>query len=61
METIFTLDSFAYPITLEKGEKTYRVKYGAHIVSRLSYEEAAHELGECIFHALACEGKTKED
>ena len=60
METIFTLDSLAYPITVERGEKTYRVKYGAHVASRLSYVEAAHELGECILHALTCEGKTLE-
>ena len=61
METVFRLDSFGFPITVERGERTYRVKYGAHVVSRLSYVEAAHELGECIFHALACEGKTLED
>ena len=61
METIFTLDSLAYPIAVERGWGTYNVKYGAHVVSGLSYEEAAHELGECIFHALACEGKTIED
>lgn len=60
METIFTLDSLAYPITVERG-RTYSVKYGAHVVRRLSYVEAAHELGECILHALACEGKTLED
>ncbi len=61
METILTLDSLVYPITVERGERTYRVKYGAHVASRLSYVEAAHELGECIFHALACEGKTLEN
>lgn len=61
MKTIFTLDSLAYPITVERGERAYNVKYGAHVARRLAYEEAAHELGECIFHALACEGKTLED
>lgn len=61
METIFTLDSLAYPITVEREKRAYRVKYGARVVGGLSYEEAAHELGECIFHALACEGKTLED
>lgn len=61
METIFTLDSLAYPIAVERGWRTYNVKYGAHVVRRLSYVEAAHELGECIFHALTCEGKTLED
>ena len=61
METIFTLDSLAYPIAVEREKRAYRVKYGARVVCSLSYVEPAHEPGGCILHALACEGKTLED
>lgn len=37
----------------------FRVTYGKQVRRDLDYVEAAHELGECIFHALACEGKVR--
>ena len=33
------------------------VVYGKHTKHGLSYLDASHELGECIMHALALEGK----
>lgn len=35
----------------------FKVTYGLQIKSGLTYVEAAHEFGECVFHALACESK----
>lgn len=35
----------------------FTVTYGEQVKSRLNYAEAAHEFGECVFHALACAGK----
>jgi hypothetical protein len=46
------------PITLEQlARDRFRVTYWKQVKSDLSYGEAASELGACIMHALACEGK----
>lgn len=39
------------------GPRAFRVTYGAQVRDRLTYVEAAHELGECLMHCLACESK----
>ena len=36
--------------------KRFTVTYGAEVTPNLTYSRAAKELGECIFHHLACEG-----
>lgn len=41
----------------ETGRRLFRVTYGQHVRDRLTYAEAAHELGECLMHCLACESK----
>ena len=35
----------------------FTVTYGKQVSKKLSYNEAAQELGACIMHALCCEGK----
>lgn len=46
------------PILLEqRADKSFRVTYGKQVRDRLNYSDAAHELGECVLHALACMGK----
>lgn len=46
------------PVSLhQQTNDTYNVTYGAHVRNNLTYEGAAHELGECILHSLACAGK----
>jgi hypothetical protein len=51
---VFDLD---YKITLEQhGPDDFTITYGLHIKNHLPYGQAATELGECIFHALACKG-----
>ena len=41
----------------------FRVTYGLQVVDRLTYREAAYELGVCIMHHLACESliETKDE
>lgn len=41
----------------EDAKKLFRVTYDQQVKDNLTYTEAAHEFGECVFHALACEGE----
>ena len=41
----------------ETRKALFTVTYGLQVKQNLTYAEAARELGECIFHALACDGK----
>lgn len=43
-------------MTRAKRER-YTVVYGQAVKTGLDYKDAAAELGECIFHALQCEGE----
>jgi hypothetical protein len=36
---------------------TYAVAYGSQLKQTLTDVEAAHEFGECLMHALQCDGK----
>lgn len=59
MKLCIKLSSLAFPVTLEQhegGAKSFRVTYGKQVSDYLSYESAARKLGECIMHALACDG-----
>ena len=58
MTTVFKTEIAGYEITLQKGaEGVFIVCYGYQQYKTNSYEQAAKELGKCIMHALACEGK----
>lgn len=58
MNTCINLDTLAFPIKVEQDSKRkFTVTYGKQIKKNLTYTEAAHEFGECVFHALACDGK----
>lgn len=47
-----------YRIELKrKSSNNFSVVYGKQFKDGLTYAEAAKELGACIMHALACEGK----
>ena len=55
-----------FDITLaQKDVDNFSVQYGKQFTEKLTYTEAALELGACIMHALACEDKldnrTKRD
>ena len=45
---------------LQNTDRTFSTRYGKEFKTNLSYEEAAKELGYCIFHALACESKIED-
>lgn len=54
----FELQYTAWPIKLEQtGKDSFTVTYGLQVKQRLTYGQAATELGACIMHALACDGK----
>lgn len=45
------------PITLrQSGVDSFRVTYFKQVKNGLTYAAAAKELGQCIMHALACDG-----
>ena len=57
-KTVLEMNDLAFPIKLEQsGPENFAVTYGQQIHAGLTYAEAAHEFGECVFHALACDGR----
>lgn len=44
---------------IQKGPDNFTVVYGEQVRSHMDYGEAAKELGLCIMHALAAEGRLK--
>jgi hypothetical protein len=49
-------------ITLaQMSEGTFSVRYGIQFESGLNYSEAASKFGQCVMHALACEGVIDAD
>lgn len=57
MRTCLSLTDIAFPIKLEQAANgRFRVTYGLQVKAGLGYVDAAKELGECLFHALACDG-----
>lgn len=49
----------AFPIRIEQSEagmRLFKVTYGKQVRSQLTYADAAREFGQCMFHALACDG-----
>ena len=62
MKTVLNLPDMAFPIKVEqRANGRFRVTYGAEIRDDLDYNAAAKELGLCVFHALACDGKLDSD
>lgn len=55
MKTCFELGI----VTLQKrdNKEVFRVIYGLQKSGDLTYAEACKELGECLMHQLACDGK----
>lgn len=57
MKTVFENTTYAFPLKIEQDDDgTFCITYGAHKRANLDYVAAAHEFGECAFHALACDG-----
>lgn len=47
---------FAFPISVQKVRRSYRVAYGVAVYAELNYGDACRELGAAIMHALQCDG-----
>lgn len=48
----------AFPVALlQTGVDRFTVQYGLQIKTGLNYARAAAEYGECVMHALACDGR----
>ena len=61
MTTVFKTEIAGYEITLQQNSKgEFIVGYGYQQYKTNSYEQAARELGACIMHALACDGKFED-
>lgn len=59
---IHSILNMAFPIELsQRGPDDFCVIYGKQVKAELNYTQAAHEFGECIFHALACDGKINNE
>lgn len=41
----------------QRGQDNFLVRYGRQIKAGLTYTEAAKELGACLMHQAACDGK----
>lgn len=56
----YEIHDLPFPITLKQsngaGTHVFSVTYGKQERQRLTYAEAAKELGECIMHAATCAG-----
>jgi hypothetical protein len=51
-----------HPVTLsQQGTNRFTVTYGAEVRDRLDYSRAAAEFGNCVMHALACNGVLETD
>lgn len=56
MTTCIELKEHAIKVE-QDSRRRFRVTYFKQVRSDLNYAQAAHEFGECVFHALACEAK----
>lgn len=53
----YELGTAQWPIKLEQtGIDSFTVTYGLQVKRKLTYGQAATELGSCIMHKLACDG-----
>lgn len=62
LDVCIKLTDLAFPITVEQHPNDlFRVSYGAQMKDNLTYEQAAAEFGFSVFHALACDGKLRNE
>lgn len=55
---IYNAEGSAYAVTLHQvGFDRFAVVYGQQIKTDLTYTEATKELGACLMHSLACDGR----
>lgn len=55
MQTCIELKDLPFGVKVEQlANRLFRVTYGKQEQHELTYAQAAHEFGECVFHALSC-------
>lgn len=62
MKTCINLPDLPFGVRVEqRANGLFRVTYGKQVRDNLTYAAAAHEFGECVFHALACDDKLNNE
>lgn len=55
---VFEENNGVFPVRLyQRGRDSFTVEYGKQIKDWLTYGQAARELGECLMHLMAYEGR----
>ena len=49
-----------FTVSLWQNRSGFAVVYGLQLTAPLTYAQAAQELGECLMHALSCQGVISE-
>ena len=49
-----------FTVSLWQSRSGFAVVYGLQLTAPLTYAQAAQELGECLMHALSCQGAMSE-
>lgn len=49
-----------FTVSLWQSRSGFAVVYGLQLTAPLTYTQAAQELGECLLHALSCQGVMSE-
>ena len=49
-----------FTVSLWQSRSGFAVVYGLQLTAPLTYSQATQELGECLMHALSCQGAMSE-
>ena len=49
-----------FTVSLWQNRSGFAVVYGLQLTAPLTYSQASKELGECLMHALSCQGALAE-
>ena len=49
-----------FTVSLWQSRSGFALVYGLQLTAPLTYAQAAQELGECLMHALSCQGAMSE-
>lgn len=49
-----------FTVSLWQSRSGFAVVYGLQLTAPLTYSQATQELGECLMHALSCQGALAE-
>ena len=49
-----------FTVSLWQNRSGFAVVYGLQLIAPLTYSQASQELGECLMHAMSCQGALEE-